>query len=91
LRETSLLTKPRLPINYISLIIICCTYAQAQVGPLVWQDDFNDQSLDTAYWHIETGTGVNGDWGTGQLDRERAENLSFMDSMGRTTAMKMRS
>ena len=71
----------RLPINFISLIIFCCTCVQAQVGPLVWQDDFNNQSLDTAYWNIETGTGVNGDWGTGQLDRARAENLSFMDSI----------
>lgn len=71
----------RLPINFISLIIFCCTHVQAQVGPLVWQDDFNNQSLDTAYWNIETGTGVNGDWGTGQLDRARAENLSFMDSI----------
>ena len=52
-----------------------------QVGNLVWEDNFNNNSLDTSQWNIETGTGVNGDWGTGQLDRARIENVSFQDNV----------
>lgn len=50
-----------------------------QVWNLVWEDNFNAGELDTTKWSYETGTGVNGDWGTGQLDRatDRVENVSF--------------
>lgn len=46
---------------------------------LVWADEFNDKSLDLSKWVYETGTGVSGDWGTGQLDRatNRTENVSI--------------
>jgi len=43
--------------------------AFGQVGELVWEDNFNMGELDLSKWNYETGTGVNGDWGTGQLDR----------------------
>ncbi len=42
---------------------------------LVWNDEFDGATLDLQKWIFETGTGVNGDFGTGQLDRatEREE------------------
>ncbi|WP_078083249.1 discoidin domain-containing protein [Microbulbifer mangrovi] len=50
---------------------------------LIWSDEFNSGSLDETVWNIETGTGINGNWGTGQLDRatDRAENLSFINGV----------
>ncbi|WP_194768246.1 glycoside hydrolase family 16 protein [Tamlana sp. I1] len=52
-------------------------------GELVWSDEFNSGTLDLSKWSYETGTGVNGDWGTGQLDRatDRVENVSFKDGI----------
>jgi beta-glucanase (GH16 family) len=57
--------------------------ATAQVGPLIWNDEFNNGTLDPAKWSYETGTGVNGDWGTGQLDvaTDRAQNVSFQNGI----------
>ncbi len=54
-----------------------------EVGSLVWQDEFNEGKLDLSKWNYETGTGVNGDFGTGQLDRAtaREENVSFRDGV----------
>jgi len=51
---------------------------------LIWNDEFNTASLDLSKWSFETGTGVNGDFGTGQLDRatERAENVSMVSGTG---------
>jgi len=44
---------------------------------LVWNDEFSGSTLDGSKWSYETGTGVNGDWGTGQLDiaTNRTENV----------------
>ena len=55
----------------------------SQVGNLIWEDNFNNGSLDTSKWSYETGTGVNGDWGTGQLDRatDRPQNVSFVNNI----------
>lgn len=60
-------------------LFMVCSIAIAQVGDLIWEDNFNEGSLDLSKWSYETGTGVNGDWGTGQLDRatDRIENVSF--------------
>lgn len=57
--------------------------ASAQNGTLIWEDDFNTNQLDLSKWNIETGTGVNGDFGTGQVDRatDRKQNISFYDSI----------
>ena len=43
---------------------------------LAWSDEFNATSIDMLKWNFESGTGVNGDFGTGQLDRatDRADN-----------------
>ncbi len=47
---------------------------------LIWNDEFNTSSLDLSKWSYETGTGVNGDFGTGQLDRatDRTLNISMI-------------
>ena len=52
---------------------------QEEIKGLLWSDEFNDNSLDLSKWNIEIGTGINGDWGTGQLDRatERPDNIRF--------------
>lgn len=53
---------------------------------LLWNDEFNATTLDQAKWGYETGTGVNGDFGTGQLDRatNRTENVSMLASSNHT-------
>lgn len=56
--------------------------AQSQTSPTwtqVWSDEFNGPTLDQTKWSYETGTGVNGDFGTGQLDRAtaRPENVAI--------------
>ncbi len=63
------------------LLINSLTFCQ--VGNLIWEDNFNEGQLDLTKWSYETGTGINGDWGTGQLDRatDRLENVSFQDSV----------
>lgn len=50
---------------------------------LVWSDEFNGTSLDQTKWNYETGTGVNGDFGTGQIDRatNRIENVSIVNNI----------
>lgn len=55
----------------------------AQTGKLIWQDEFNTGSLDLSKWTYETGTGVNGDFGTGQVDRatDRIQNISLMEGV----------
>lgn len=64
-------------------IIITSFSAFCQVGELLWEDNFNTNVLDLTKWSYETGTGVNGDWGTGQLDRatDRIENVHFEEGV----------
>ena len=56
-----------------------CLSAYNQNWQLEWSDEFNSTSLDLENWNYETGTGVNGDFGTGQLDRatDRPENVDI--------------
>jgi hypothetical protein len=53
---------------------------------LVWNDEFNSSSLDTTKWNYEVGTGVNGDFGTGQLDRatKRTDNVNIQNNLPNT-------
>lgn len=53
--------------------------ARSQTWNLIWSDEFNGTKLDQTKWSYEIGTGVNGDFGTGQLDRatERPENVAI--------------
>jgi len=50
---------------------------------LIWNDEFSGSSPDLTKWNYETGTGVNGDFGTGQIDRatNRAENVSVISGV----------
>jgi beta-glucanase (GH16 family) len=50
---------------------------------LAWNDEFSGASLDLSKWNYETGTGVNGDFGTGQIDyaTNRAENVSIQEGL----------
>lgn len=50
---------------------------------LIWSDEFNTDVLDMTKWNYETGTGVSGDWGTGQLDRATnlKENVSIISGL----------
>jgi beta-glucanase (GH16 family) len=51
---------------------------------LIWNDEFNTTQLELTKWSFETGTGVNGDFGTGQLDRatDRISNISMLPGTG---------
>lgn len=50
---------------------------------LLWNDEFNGLGVDVQKWNFETGTGVNGDFGTGQLDRatDRSENVKIENAV----------
>ena len=50
---------------------------------LIWNDEFNEEIIDPTKWNIETGTGVNGDFGTGQLDRatSRPDNVKIQQGV----------
>lgn len=69
--------------SFSILFFLLNLHVFAQVGELLWEDNFNSEQLDLSKWNIETGTGVNGDWGTGQLDRatDREQNISFQNNM----------
>lgn len=68
--------------QFVSKTVNVTVYVEERTG-LVWSDEFNDGSLDLSKWNYETGTGINGDWGTGQLDRatDRVENVSFANGI----------
>ncbi len=72
----------KLSYTYILLIMINLLIF-GQNGNLIWEDNFNDGQPDLTRWSYETGTGVNGDRGTGQIDRakSRKENVSFRDNI----------
>ncbi len=60
-----------------SLLLLAAGAARAQVGPILWQDDFN--SLDN--WLVVTGNG-NWGWGNGELEYYSASNVSIADVPG---------
>jgi hypothetical protein len=63
----------------ILIVVAIVSFATSKSQTLVWSDEFNGTTLDLTKWSYETGAGVNGDWGTGQLDAatERPENVSI--------------
>lgn len=73
----------KIPGRALTALALACAGSTATAQTLIWSDEFNSGSLDTSVWNIETGTGINGDWGTGQLDRatDRPENLGFVDGV----------
>ncbi|MEC7263092.1 MAG: glycoside hydrolase family 16 protein [Bacteroidota bacterium] len=68
--------------QFVSKTININVYVEELTG-LIWSDEFNSGDLDLTKWNFETGTGINGDWGTGQLDRatERPDNVSFKNDV----------
>lgn len=73
--------KAILPLCVATAAVLSAANSSAQT--LVWSDEFNGTALDSNAWNIETGTGINGDWGTGQLDRatDRPENLKIVNGL----------
>lgn len=67
----------------IFILLFTISNTAGQVGELIWEDNFNAGNLNTEYWTIETGIGVNGDFGTGQIDRatDRPGNISFEEDV----------
>jgi beta-glucanase (GH16 family) len=59
-----------------TLLLLTCSLS-AQVGELIWQEDFNDLES----WIIETGNGSWG-WGNGELQFYQAENVSVVPIAG---------
>src|SRR6218665_73163 len=41
---------------------------------LLWNDEFDGSQIDVNKWNFEVGTGIDGNFGTGQLDRARPDN-----------------
>lgn len=70
-------TLQRLLIILLSVILSFTT--SAQVGEVIWQEDFNN--LDN--WIIETGNGSWG-WGNGELQFYQADNVSIAEIPGET-------
>ena len=50
---------------------------------LAWNDEFNGTTVDLSKWNLETGTGVDGNFGTGQLDRatERSQKVKIVNGI----------
>ena len=87
-KENNTLDPPLTSGNQVVMAAFKVLVPQEPEGPgetdnLVWQDEFNSGSLDLSKWKYETGTGINGDWGTGQLDRATARpaNVSFQNGI----------
>ncbi len=63
----------------LAAIVLAAGLAQAQVGNLIWEDDFDD--LDN--WIKLTGNGSWG-WGNGELEFYKEENVDIAADPGRT-------
>ena len=61
----------------IALILLIAPTLQAQVGPLIWEENFD--SLDN--WIIETGNGSWG-WGNGELEYYHENNVNIAEIPG---------
>jgi len=68
-------------LSMVIYAILCMLPLTAQ--QLVWSEEFSGTTLDLSKWNYETGTGINGDWGTGQLDRatDRPENVRIVSGI----------
>ena len=66
-------------------VILCGSVAQAQVGNMIWEDDFDD--LDN--WIILTGNGYWG-WGNGELQYYSEDNVDIAEIPGDPGNMALR-
>lgn len=82
IQEYQVIKSMKITLSSIFFVLVCFVL-YAQPGALIWEDNFNQSYLDPNKWTYEEGTGVNGDWGTGQLDRatKRPENVSFQQNI----------
>ena len=65
--------------NYLVILsILSVTFCNAQIGDVIWEDDFDD-SLDN--WMIITGNGSWG-WGNGELEFYQEENVEITEVPG---------
>ncbi|MDP1677230.1 MAG: family 16 glycosylhydrolase [Bacteroidota bacterium] len=54
--------------KYFTLLILCCCIqANAQIWNLVWSDEFDSGSVNSANWKFEIGNGSSG-WGNNELE-----------------------
>jgi beta-glucanase (GH16 family) len=80
-------------INLILFLILGLMAAPvcAQNWQLVWQDEFEGESLDMEKWSYQTGTGSEyglTDWGNNELQYYREENVTLSDGMLHVTAKR---
>jgi beta-glucanase (GH16 family) len=68
----------------IAALLVVGTIASAQVGDLIWEDEFDD--LDN--WLINTGNGSWG-WGNGELEYYQAENVEIAEIPGEAGNMAL--
>jgi len=69
---------PRLCLILTALIITLCSVSlNAQIGELIWQEDFNNLEN----WIIDTGNGSWG-WGNGELQFYKAANVTITQVPG---------
>jgi len=78
--------KSAIPVAVIKPVVVTpkdTTSKGPFVYTLVWSDEFNGSNIDPTKWSFETGTGVNGDFGTGQLDRatDRLDNATIANNV----------
>jgi beta-glucanase (GH16 family) len=72
-------------IRYVKIILIALFfipfYSGAQEYVLVWQDEFNETSLNTNAWNYDLGNGCPNlcGWGNNELEYYTEENVSFND------------
>jgi hypothetical protein len=69
----------------LSIVILATGAAQAQVGSLIWQDEFDDLNN----WIIMTGNGSWG-WGNGELQYYSANNVEVVGIPGEPGNMALR-
>jgi beta-glucanase (GH16 family) len=70
-------------------VLLVTSFAQAQVGELIWQDNFT--TLNTNIWRHDLGNGCEENvcgWGNQELEFYRAENATNINGVLRITAKR---
>jgi beta-glucanase (GH16 family) len=70
-------------LSFAITILIINNELQAQVGTVIWQENFNN--LDTSIWNIDTGDGCNiglCGWGNAELEYYNRSNVYIADVPG---------
>jgi beta-glucanase (GH16 family) len=80
----------------ITALLLYSTSALAQqCQPLVWEDDFNQTSIDTSVWDVQTGDGCDQGagmcgWGNSELQSYQADNITLANGIMTIQAKKER-